>query len=141
MVDTGFSRIDVYKRQKEQCTTYTRYNAAAVTKSLMRIMDNAQQVNRNIGYEGSAVDEERLRFYAQEQRLTGIILLDTDGSVQCEYNGDLLNFQTLQKYIERIREIKIEDLLGRPEIKISLDEIRANFREKTVMVTGAAGSF
>ena len=83
---------------KEQCTTYTRYNAASVTKSLMRIMDNAQQVNRNIGYEGSAVDEERLRFYAQEQRLTGIILLDTDGSVQCEYNGDLL---TLQEYIER----------------------------------------
>ena len=86
---------------KEQCTTYTRYNAAAVTKSLMRIMDNAEQVNRNIGYEGSAVDEERLRFYAQEQRLTGIILLDTDGSVQCEYNGDLLNFLTLQEYIER----------------------------------------
>ena len=86
---------------KEQCTTYTRYNAAAVTKSLMRIMDNAQQVNRNIGYEGSAVDEDRLRFYAQEQRLTGIILLDTDGSVQCEYNGDLLNFLTLQEYIER----------------------------------------
>ena len=86
---------------KEQCTTYTRYNAASVTKSLMRIMDNAQQVNRNIGYEGSAVDEDRLRFYAQEQRLTGIILLDTDGSVQCEYNGDLLNFLTLQEYIER----------------------------------------
>ena len=86
---------------KEQCTTYTRYNAAAVTKSLMRIMDNAQQVNRNIGYEGSTVDEERLRFYAQEQRLTGIILLDTDGRVQCEYNGDLLNFLTLQEYIER----------------------------------------
>lgn len=86
---------------KEQCTTYTRYNAASVTKSLMRIMDNAQQVNRNIGYEGSAVDEERLRFYAQEQRLTGIILLDTGGSVQCEYNGDLLNFLTLQEYIER----------------------------------------
>ena len=37
----------------------------------------------------------------QEQRLTGIILLDTDGSVQCEYNGDLLNFLTLQEYIER----------------------------------------
>ena len=86
---------------KEQCTTYTRYNAAAVTKSLMRIMDNAQQVNRNICYEGSAVDEDWLRFYAQEQRLTGIILLDTDGSVQCEYNGDLLNFLTLQEYIER----------------------------------------
>ena len=39
-----------------------------------------------------------------------------------------------------VREIKIEDLLGRDEIKISLDEINANFRGKVVMVTGAAGS-
>lgn len=39
-----------------------------------------------------------------------------------------------------IREIKIEDLLGRPEIKISLDEIVAGFRGKTILVTGAAGS-
>ncbi len=39
-----------------------------------------------------------------------------------------------------IRKIKIEDLLGRPEIKISMDEIVANFKGKVVMVTGAAGS-
>lgn len=39
-----------------------------------------------------------------------------------------------------IREIKIADLLGRPEIKISLDEIIAGFRGKTILVTGAAGS-
>ncbi|MGN0091447.1 MAG: UDP-N-acetylglucosamine 4,6-dehydratase family protein, partial [Alistipes sp.] len=39
-----------------------------------------------------------------------------------------------------IREIKIEDLLGRDEIKISIDEIVANFKGKTILVTGAAGS-
>lgn len=39
-----------------------------------------------------------------------------------------------------IREVKIEDLLGRDEIKISMKEIIANFEGKTVMVTGAAGS-
>lgn len=39
-----------------------------------------------------------------------------------------------------IRQIQIEDLLGRPEIKISMNEIVANFKGKTVMVTGAAGS-
>ena len=39
-----------------------------------------------------------------------------------------------------IREVKIEDLLGRDEIKISMDEIIENFAGKTVMVTGAAGS-
>lgn len=41
---------------------------------------------------------------------------------------------------QSIREIKIEDLLGRPEIKISMKEIVANFRDKTILVTGAAGS-
>lgn len=41
---------------------------------------------------------------------------------------------------ERVREVKIEDLLGRPEIKISMDEIIKNFKGKVVMVTGAAGS-
>ena len=39
-----------------------------------------------------------------------------------------------------IREVKIEDLLGRDEIKISMDKIIDNFNGKTVMVTGAAGS-
>ena len=39
-----------------------------------------------------------------------------------------------------VRKVKIEDLLGRPEIKISMNEIIANFNGKVVMVTGAAGS-
>lgn len=39
-----------------------------------------------------------------------------------------------------IREIKIEDLLGREEIEFNKDEIIANFSGKTVLVTGAAGS-
>lgn len=41
---------------------------------------------------------------------------------------------------QSIREIKIEDLLGRPEIKISMNEIIKNFQGKTIMVTGGAGS-
>ncbi len=39
-----------------------------------------------------------------------------------------------------VREVKIEDLLGREEIKLSLDAIKAQFKDKVVMVTGAAGS-
>ena len=44
------------------------------------------------------------------------------------------------KPIHKLRNIEIEDLLMRPEIKISLDRVIDNFRAKTVMVTGAAGS-
>ena len=39
-----------------------------------------------------------------------------------------------------IREVKIEDLLERPEIKISIEKVVDDFRGKVIMVTGAAGS-
>ncbi len=39
-----------------------------------------------------------------------------------------------------VRDVKVEDLLGREEITISMDKISARFSGRTVMVTGAAGS-
>lgn len=39
-----------------------------------------------------------------------------------------------------LREIRIEDLLGRDEIMIDMEEVSKTFSGKTVMVTGAAGS-
>ena len=42
--------------------------------------------------------------------------------------------------LQPIREVRIEDLLGREEIHISMNLIRENFHDKVVMVTGAAGS-
>jgi len=44
------------------------------------------------------------------------------------------------KIAHRLRSIEIEDLLMRPEINISMSEIVENFKDKTIMVTGAAGS-
>ena len=44
------------------------------------------------------------------------------------------------KIAHKVRNVEIEDLLMRQEIKISMDEIVANFKDKTIMVTGAAGS-
>ena len=39
-----------------------------------------------------------------------------------------------------LRELRMEDILGREEIVISMDVIRENLRGTTVLVTGAAGS-
>lgn len=41
---------------------------------------------------------------------------------------------------QSVREIKIEDLLGRPQVEIAQERIAAEFRGRTVLVTGAAGS-
>ena len=42
--------------------------------------------------------------------------------------------------LKALPPLRIEDLLGRDEIKINLDEIRESLKGKVVMVTGAAGS-
>lgn len=54
--------------------------------------------------------------------------------------GEVGDSQGSSKNTARVREVKIEDLLGREEIKISMDAIKARFSGKVVMVTGAAGS-
>lgn len=47
-------------------------------------------------------------------------------------NGDL--------EVQQIKEVKIEDLLGRKPIKLEKDSIRDEVKGKVVLVTGAAGS-
>ncbi len=44
------------------------------------------------------------------------------------------------KSVFRPRDIKIEDLLGREEIKINMDAVKEMLGGKTILVTGAAGS-
>lgn len=86
----------------------------------------------------------------------GAILFASDSDVQKEHDkavpicnslglkillapsiDELVDGQLVQP---KVREVKIEDLLGREEIKISLDKIREDFQGKVVLVTGAAGS-
>lgn len=93
---------------------------------------------------------------ALDQLSVRAILFSNEADVMSENNGlveycNRNNIKTLiiptidelegnQMLRDRVREVKIEDLLGRQEIKISMDEIIANFKDKVVMVTGAAGS-
>lgn len=78
--------------------------------------------------EEAQAEQERLIHYCVDRGMKILIAPPIDEVI----DGKIMR--------QSIREIKIEDLLGRPEIKISLDEIIANFQGKTVMVTGAAGS-
>ena len=87
----------------------------------------------------------------------GGILFSAEDDVRAEQDG-LLAF-SIQQHIKTliapsideidntheidskpIREIRVEDLLLRKEIKINLEEVRREFSGKSIMVTGAAGS-
>ena len=43
-------------------------------------------------------------------------------------------------HLQTLREVKVEDLLGRPVVKADVEELKDFFTGKTVLVTGAAGS-
>ena len=72
-------------------------------------------------------EQERLIAYSEAAHLKSLIVPSID-----ELVGGKLS--------QHIRNIEIEDLLMRPEIRISMEDIISNFKGKTVMVTGAAGS-
>ena len=73
-------------------------------------------------------EQERLIKYAGDCELKVLIQPSIDEVV----DGKLMQ--------NSIREVKIEDLLERPEINISIDKVKADFQGKIIMVTGAAGS-
>lgn len=63
-----------------------------------------------------------------------------------QYNTPVLSVPPVTRWINgqlsfnQIRKIKIEDLLERDEIKLSSDRLREEIKEKSIMITGAAGS-
>ena len=81
--------------------------------------------------EDVAAEKNRLIKYCSEQKEHPVKVLVAP-QVD-EYDGD-----SLKKM--KMRNIRIEDLLGREEIEISRDEVYSAFHNKVVMVTGGAGS-
>lgn len=73
-------------------------------------------------------EQDRLIEYCRKDGLKTFITPDVD---------EIKDGRVLSR---TIRDINIEDLLGRTEIKISMQEVRENFEGKVVLVTGAAGS-
>lgn len=98
-------------------------------ESILKLKENYRIAAVLFATEDSARDEqERLIKYCTEYGIKVLITPTIDEVV----DGKVMK--------QNIREIKIEDLLCREEIKILIKEIEENFKDKTVLVTGAAGS-
>lgn len=76
---------------KIQCATYTHYNEASESKSLLRSIESTRQVSTNIEAETAAGQEltrKLLRESTEQLWLTGIVVLAPDGNTVCEYSSD-----------------------------------------------------
>lgn len=72
---------------KTQCLRYDNFRASNETKSLMRLIDKTKEFSRCLGKLDEA-NTESLKNYADEQKLAGLIVLDEEQRVVCEYNSD-----------------------------------------------------
>ena len=77
---------------------------------------------------------------ATGQQMVRILKLATDAKVEYKMVpslGELIQGTELGK---QIREVAVEDLLGRKPVQLDMDRIRERIQGRVVMVTGAAGS-
>ncbi len=69
-----------------------------------------------------------------------IIQLCEQAGIKCKTVPSITDILNGTIHVNQIREIKIEDLLGREHVELNEEQIRQYLTGKRVMVTGAAGS-
>ena len=79
-------------------------------------------------YKAVKEESERLVRFCEKEKVRMLLLPSLD-----ELKGGKLKMRALP-------EVRIEDLLGREEIRINMEEIAGSLKGKVVLVTGAAGS-
>lgn len=95
---------DTMNYVKVQCSTYTHYNEASESKSLLRMIESTRQVSKNIALEietGKKLNQELLEESTKQLWLSGIIVLDTNGEVVCEYSPDESISLEIQSLVEQ----------------------------------------
>jgi len=116
--------------------------------------DNPKKVNTRI--DGSKVyDSQHLSSILQEKKIEQLILAIQNLSplrkkeivdICITENVEVLNVPPVNKWIngelslKQIRTVKINDLLGRDVIEISVEHIKKDLKGKVVLISGAAGS-
>mgnify|MGYP005884329103 FL=1 len=78
---------------KEQCTGYDNLNLATETKSLMRMMENAQHLCREIAHDrqddpARVLDDAAMAEYLRDYTLSGALVLSTEGKILCAASQD-----------------------------------------------------
>ena len=107
--------VEIVNYVKVQCSTYTHYNESSESKSLLRAIESARQMSTNINMEtenGRQLSRDFLKENLQTLWVNGIIVLDTEGKIDCEYSMDESLANEITEYLQK--EI-IMDFVGYEE--------------------------
>ena len=96
--------VEIVNYVKVQCSTYTHYNESSESKSLLRAIESARQMSTNIKMEtenGGQLSEDFLKENLQTLWVDGIIVLDTEGKMDCEYSTDESLAHEITEYLQK----------------------------------------
>lgn len=96
--------VEIVNYVKVQCSTYTHYNESSESKSLLRAIESARQMSTNIKMEtenGGQLSEDFLKENLQTLWVNGIIVLDTEGKMDCEYSMDEALTNEITEYLQK----------------------------------------
>ena len=96
--------VEIVNYVKVQCSTYTHYNESSESKSLLRAIESARQMSTNIKMEtenGGQLSEDFLKENLQTLWVDGIIVLDTEGKIDCEYSMDESLTNEIKEYLQK----------------------------------------
>lgn len=92
---------------KSQSLTYDSFNDASTTKSLLRSIESAGQLARDISQDGGAVDEASLARYAGELSLTGVLVLTPQGDLVGSYSSDEVGYAQLENELRETSALDV----------------------------------
>ena len=96
--------VEVVNYVKVQCSTYTHYNESSESKSLLRAIESARQMSTNISMEtenGGQLSRKFLKENLQTLWVDGIIVLDKEGKMDCEYSMDESLTNEITEYLQK----------------------------------------
>ena len=96
--------VETVNYVKVQCSTYTHYNEASESKSLLRAIESARQMSTNIDMEtenGGRLSQEFLKENLQTLWVDGILVLDAEGKTVCKYSMDEALTNEITDYLQK----------------------------------------
>ena len=96
--------VEIVNYVKVQCSTYTHYNESSESKSLLRAIESARQMSTNIKTEtenGGQLSRDFLKGNLQTLWVDGILVLDADGKMDCEYSTDESLTNEITEYLQK----------------------------------------
>ena len=97
---------DVVDYVATQSLSYDAFNSAYATKNLIRVMEIAGEVARDIERDASA-DNATLEQYADQFNVTALIVTDTSGNLVSESSTDNVGYESLAAYLKETPVLEV----------------------------------